>query len=115
MNEQNTNKKKRYGVLLGITLICWLIIAGMVWGVDPELLKSIFIPNIYLPMLVMVFLGVFFLFSILLLSAKMALRWTLAVVLFLLLRVLGLGNILNGVLILGFLISFEFYLHKDPV
>jgi hypothetical protein len=118
MGEENTKrpeKKKHYGVLLGLTLGSWLVIAGMIWKVDPESIKNILIPNIYLPMLLMIFFGVFFLLSILMLSAKMALRWTLGVVVFLLLRILGLGNILNGVLILGLLISFEFYLHERSV
>lgn len=109
MDEEKTNEKKRYGWLVLFTAGIWLTIGIIVWKVDPSTLKDFLIPNIYLPMITLIFLGIFLLLSILFLSAKVALRWTLGITLFLILRIIGLGNILNGLMILGILIVFEIY------
>lgn len=109
MSEEKTNNKKKYGWLVLFTLTTWSTIGLIVWKVDPTLVKDFLIPGIYLPMLLLIFLGVFFVLSILFLSAKVALRWTLGIVLFLLLRILGLGNMLNGAMILGILVVYEIY------
>ena len=101
--------KKRYGLLVVFLVLNWLAVAWVVWKVDPENIKNIIIPGIYLPMLILVFGALFWLFSILFLSAKMALRWTSGVCLFILLRFLDMGTILNGFLILGLLLSYEVY------
>lgn len=103
------NNKKRYGLLIVFLVLNWLAVAWVVWKVDPENIKNIIIPGIYLPMLVLIFGALFWLFSILFLSAKMALRWSSGVCLFVLLRFLDMGTILNGFLILGLLVSYEVY------
>ncbi len=103
------NNKKRYGLLIVFLVLNWLAVAWVVWKVDPENIKNIIIPGIYLPMLILVFGALFWLFSILFLSAKMALRWASGVCLFVLLRFLDMGTVLNGFLILGLLISYEVY------
>ncbi len=103
------NNKKRYGLLLVFLVLNWLAVALVVWRVDPENIKNIIIPGIYLPMLVLIFGALFWLFSILFLSAKMALRWAGGVCLFVLLRFLDMGTLLNGFLILGLLLSYEVY------
>lgn len=112
MERKVGRQKKRYGLLMLFLLINWLAVAWVVWKVDPEDIKNIIIPGIYLPMLVLVFGALFLLFSILFLSAKRALRWAGGVSLFLLLRFLGLGSILNGGLILGVLVAGEYYLAR---
>ncbi len=103
------NNKKRHGLLIVFLVLNWLAVAWVVWNVDPENIKNIIIPGIYLPMLILVFGALFWLFSILFLSAKMALRWASGVCLFVLLRFLDMGTVLNGFLILGLLISYEVY------
>ena len=107
--------KKRYGLLVIFFALNWLAVAWVVWKVDPENIKNIVIPGIYLPMLFLVFGALFWLFSILFLSAKMALRWSSGVCLFVLLRILEMGTVLNGFLILGLLLSYEVYrLGQNP-
>ena len=105
-------QKKRYGWLVFFAFLNWLAIGLVIWKVDPETIKDFIIPGSYLPMTILVMGGVFWLLSILLLSATRALRWTVGVTAFLEMRVLGLGSVLNGVLILGLLISLEIYLMK---
>ena len=101
--------KKRYGLLVIFFALNWLAVAWVVWKVDPENIKNIVIPGIYLPMLFLVFGALFWLFSILFLSAKMALSWSSGVCLFDLLRILEMGTVLNGFLMLGLLLSYEVY------
>lgn len=106
----NRNTKKRYGLLIGLLVLNWLAIAWMVFKVDPESVRDIVFPNAYLPMITLLFSGLFFLLSILFLSAKRAFRWSVGLVFFTYLRVQGLGSLLNGLLVLGILIVIEYYL-----
>lgn len=99
--------RKRPGLLVGVTVLVWLAIAAMVYFVDPEVVRDLLIPGSYLLMGVLLFLGFFLLLSIVFLSAKRSLRWTLAIMIFIYLRINGLGSWLNAVLILGFLLSLE--------
>ncbi len=103
------NQKKRYGLLLTLLVLSWIVFGWMVWKVDPDNIKNFIVPGIYLPMLVTIFGAFFLLFSVLLLSAKRAVRWAAGFTFFVLLRFLGLGSTLNGVLILGLLFSIEIY------
>lgn len=84
----------------------------MIYFVDPENVRDIIIPGSYLPMILLIFGGLFWFFSIVLMSAKRALRWTVGTVIFIYLRIYGLGSLLNGILIFGLLISLELYLMR---
>lgn len=109
--EQTTHRqnKKRYGWLILFTLINWAAIVFVVVMVDPETMKDFIVPGSYLPMVLLVSGGIFWLLSILFMSAVRALWWTIGITLYLFLRVLQLGTIMNGVLILGLLASWEVY------
>src|SRR3989344_5621834 len=109
MEVNKHRQKKRYGWLVFFALLNWLVIGFVVWKVDPETMKNMIIPGSYFPMMMLVMGGIFWLLSILLMSAQAALRWTIGIVAFLELRVLGLGTAMNGILILGLLISWEVY------
>ncbi|KKT64676.1 MAG: hypothetical protein UW58_C0038G0008, partial [Candidatus Collierbacteria bacterium GW2011_GWC2_44_30] len=85
----------------------------VIWKVDPDLIKDFIVPGSYLPMTLLVLGGIFWLLSILFMSSSTALRWAVGITMFLELRVLGLGSILNGILILGLLVSWEVYTHKS--
>jgi hypothetical protein len=103
------NQKKRYGLLLTLLVLSWIFLGWMVWRVDPDNIKNFIVPGIYLPMLVTIFGALFLLFSVLLLSAQRALLWAGGLTFFIMLRFLGLGSTLNGVLIMGLLFSVEIY------
>ena len=113
MEVNKHRQKKRYGWLVFFAGLNWLVIGLVVWKVDPETMKDFILPGSYLPMTLLVMGGIFWLLSILFLSSTRALRWTIGAVAFLELRVLGLGTAMNGVLILGLLISWEVYLFKS--
>lgn len=109
MNRGNS-QKKRYGLLIAIFVANWAAIAWIVLKVDPENIRDAIIPNSYLPMIFLLFSGLFFLLSILFLSAKRAFRWAIGLTFFIFLRMHGLGGLLNGMLVLGILLVVEYYL-----
>ncbi len=113
MEINKNRRKKRYGWLVFFAVINWLAIGLTIWRVDPETIRDFILPGSYLPMTLLVMGGIFWLLSILFLSASRALRWTLGVIAFLEMRFLDLGTVMNGVLILGLLISWEVYAYKS--
>ncbi len=113
METKNNRQKKRYGWLIFFAVLNWLIIGLTVWIVDPETIKDFILPGSYLPMTLLVMGGIFWLLSILFLSASTALRWTIGITAFLEMRLLHLGTMMNGLLILGLLVSWEIYMFKS--
>jgi hypothetical protein len=111
--ERNKHERnKRYGWLIFFAVINWLAIALAIWKIDPENMANFLIPNSYLPMGILLTGGIFWLLSILTLSSVRALRWTLGIMVFIYLRIWGLGSVLNGILILGLLVLWEVYIYK---
>ncbi len=113
MERNKHERKKRYGWLVFFAVVNWLAIALAIWKIDPETVKDFIIPGSYFPMLILVAGGIFWLLSILFLSATRAFRWTMGITIFLLLRILKLGTVMNGVLILGLLVSWEVYIFRN--
>ena len=111
-NKQRHTSKKRYGLLLVFTLLNWLAVAAMVYFVDPDSIKDILFTNSYLPMMVLIFGGIFLLTSIIFMSARRALRWTLGIIIFIYLKIWEMGTAVNAFLIFGLLGSLELYLWK---
>jgi hypothetical protein len=110
MEQIKHERNKRYGWLLLFALINWLLIGLVIYFVNPENIRNILIPGSYLPLSLIVALGFFWIFTIILMSTKRAVRWTLGTMIFIFLRLGGLGSLLNGVLIFGLLGSLELYL-----
>jgi hypothetical protein len=112
MERNKYEGRKRYGWLVFFAVVNWLAIGLAIWKIDPENMANFIFPNSYLPMGILLMGGVFWLLSILLMSAVRALRWTMGIMAYIYLRVWGLGSIFNGVLILGLLIVWEVYIFK---
>lgn len=102
--------QKRHGLLVFLTLSNWLIIGLMVFFTDPEIIKDLIVPDSYLLMGCLLFSGIFLLLTIVFLSAKRSLRWTIAILLLIYLKVYGLATIINAALVMGALLCFEVYL-----
>ncbi len=113
MERKIHERKKRYGRLLVVAAINWALIGLMIWKVDPELIRDFFFPGSYLPMTLLLAGGIFWLLSILFMSSRRAARWTVGIMVFLFLRIWGLGSMLNALLIFGLLLISEIYLHKE--
>jgi hypothetical protein len=109
METTSKRNKKRYGWLLFFTAINWLTIAYVILNVDPDNVRDFVFPGSYFPMILLVAGGIFWLLSILFMSALRAMWWTIGISLFLFLRLMQLGTLMNGILILGLLVSWEVY------
>lgn len=94
------------------TILNWTAIGLMIWKTDPDNVKDFIIPGSYLPMGLLLFGGIFWILSILTLSAVRAMRWTAGIMIFIYLRIMGLGTIINGILILGLLTIWEIYTYR---
>lgn len=81
----------------------------MVYFVDPIMVRDLLIPNLYLPFFLVLFFALFFTLAIIFINSRKGLLFALAIVLFLILRLFGLGNILNAILIFGLLIALNYY------
>ncbi len=102
-------RKKRYGWLLLITVLIWATIGAMIVFTDPENIANLVIPGSYLLFGLLLTIGIFLLLTIIFLSGKRALWWTVGVMIFVYLRLFGLGSWLNAVLIFGVLVCGELY------
>ena len=99
----------------------WLFTALIFWGlvliqlikVDPVLLRDLGLPGLYLPLLLCFFFAVLFTLAPLRSSLIKGLVWAIALTVFALLRLLGLGHVVNLLLILGLLVSVEVYWHHS--
>ena len=114
MNKGKDKKKgrmviKHHNRLLGITVLIWLLIGLMFWLVDPENVKDLVIKESYLLPGVLLYAGLYFLSSILTLSARRAFLWTSLLMTIIYLRIFRLASYFNLILILGMAGSVEVY------
>jgi len=101
--------QKHYGRLIGATLFSWILIGLMIFKVDPENIKNLIIPNSYLLFMLLLLAGFFFLLSIILMSSKRSLLWSVLIVTFIYLRIMGIGGLINGLLLLSMGLTFDIY------
>ncbi len=107
--ERNRNLKKRgsRASKLIFALILWLILMLIIFFADPEKRGAIEI------FMITLFFAVFFTSSLFFKSTRRSIFITIAINSFILLKYLGVGSILNLLLIIGIVIVFEFYLSKS--
>jgi len=108
-------RRKRYGWLALGTVAAWVGVGLMIYFVDPDNIKDLIIPGGYLLFTALFSLAVFLLLTIIFLSARRALWWTLGLLVFFYLRINGLGSFLNGGLIIGILVCGELYIRMDKM
>jgi len=102
-------RRKNYLPTFILIVILWSLLGLMVYLVEPSLVKDILIPGIYLPFFLL-FLPASWLTATIIWGNRRR-GWLTAVglTLFLILRLWGLGNNLNLILILGILIAVDRY------
>jgi predicted lysophospholipase L1 biosynthesis ABC-type transport system permease subunit len=89
--------------------IFWTLLVIMVVKVDPEIMTDVLIPHFYLPFMVTFFLAVMTTVAVLRWSAIKGLIWGLVVTGYLALRILGIGHVVNLSLMVGLLVTLEYY------
>jgi hypothetical protein len=100
-------RRKNFFPTLIIIVISWFAIAAIIYFINPATLGIV--PLFFL----IFFITLLFTFSTLLANSERGLIIAFTVTLFLLLRYLGVGNIINFLLIVGLGITTDLYLSKN--
>lgn len=93
------------GPLAVTSVWLWLVLIFIFFKVDPTTVKNILIQNMYVPMLLLVFITLLLSLWVIVRSKKISLLWSITVVVFLLLKLYQVGHILNVLLLAGIAIS----------
>jgi len=94
-------------------MIWWAAVGVVVYHLEPQTLSDIGMPGMYLPWWVLWFLALFFSLYGLGTKGRRALWWTTGILVFSFLRLLGLGTLLNAVLIISLLLVIEYYVRIE--
>jgi hypothetical protein len=100
-------RRKNFFPTLIIIVVSWFTIAAIIYFVNPAMLGIV--PLFFL----IIFIALLFTFSTLLANSERGLIIASTATLFLLLRYLGVGNIINFLLIVGLGITTDLYLSKN--
>ncbi|OGM31410.1 hypothetical protein A2803_05505 [Candidatus Woesebacteria bacterium RIFCSPHIGHO2_01_FULL_44_21] len=104
--EKEIKKRKNFFPFLIFTIILWFIFTLIIIFIDPEKKGALelFITS--------VFFANFFTFSLILGKARRGFFVAGGITFYIFLRYLGVGNLINLLLIIGVITAFEFYLSK---
>lgn len=107
---RSRNSERNFLPALILTLLWWLLLAGLLLFVEPTIVADFPFTGSYGLFFLLLFLAVWFLFSLLLVNTQRGLLVALWAVAFAALRLIRLGSWLNGLLLAGFLGAVEFHL-----
>jgi asparagine N-glycosylation enzyme membrane subunit Stt3 len=102
--KQQVLKRKNFLPTLLVTVLLWVTLAGLIYFVDPGTFGAI--PLFF----VLFFVTLLFTFSLTFASTRRGLITSVSLFVFSILAYLGVGNILNLLLIVAIAISVELYL-----
>lgn len=100
---------RNYWLTAIITLVWWSILGGMVLWVDPEVVADYPLPGSYGLFFLFLFLGIWFLVSLLLSNSRRGLLIAVGTVLIGYLKMWGLASLINMGLLMGVLVAIEIY------
>ena len=109
--------RKNRLVTFVIGLSFWTVIGLEVYFIDPTMVKDILVPSSYLTFFIPLFLALFFTFGALFQNSRRSIMASLTVIVFLYLRIFGLGTALNLFLLTALTVSLEYYfstIQKNP-
>ena len=102
-------RKKNLLVPSILIILLWFTLVLLVYFVEPETIKDLLIPGAYLPFFANLSLALFLTLSLILANSKRAIIFTSGILIFLILRLWGLGNWLNLILLLGIILTLDRY------
>jgi hypothetical protein len=94
-------------------IISWITLVFIIYFIEPELLKDIFIINSYAPFFINLFLALFFALALIFNNSRRGCIIALGITIFLILRIHTLGNVLNALLIASSIFSLEYYFTRN--
>ena len=104
--KKQIRRRKNFLPTLIVTLLLWSLTFSLVYFIDPE--TALAVPGFF----VLIFLSLLFTFSTIFASSRRGFLISFGIILFLILRYFGVGNILNFLLISGLLITAEIYFRR---
>jgi len=102
-------RRKNYLPGLVLVIVLWGLLGVLIYWVEPELIKDIVIPGLYLPFFLLFFPASFLTLAVVLANSRRGLIVASALNLFLALRLFGLGNVLNLILLAGIAVAVDRY------
>lgn len=106
LRKQQVLKRKNFFPTLLITIVLWVLLGALVYFVDPNTFGVI--PLFFITF----FISLLFTFSLIFADSRRGLITSVSLILFTVLMYLGVGNVLNLVLILAIAICIELYLAR---
>lgn len=103
LRKEQLLKRKNFLPTLLITIFLWSLLAGLIYFVDPDTFGAL--PLFF----ILLFASFLFIFSLLFASTRRGLITSISLSLFSVLLYLGVGNILNLILILAIAVCIELY------
>jgi hypothetical protein len=105
--KQQVLKRRNFLPTLIVTILLWIIFVGLIYFIDPGSFAAI--PIFF----ILLFITLLFTFSLIFASTRRGLISSLSLLLFSVLAYLGVGNILNLLLIVAIATCIEIYLAKQ--
>lgn len=105
--QKKIQSRKNFLPTLVLTICLWLSLSALVYFVDPD--TTLAIPVFFL----VAFFALLFTFSTLLANSRRGLIISLGLTVFLILRYLGIGHIINFLLVVAIAITVELYFIKN--
>lgn len=96
-------KRKNFLPTLVITVLLWLMLAGLIYFVDPDTILAV--PLFF----VIVFLAILFTSSLVFANSRRGLITSISLCFYVILMYLGVGNILNLILLVAIAVTVELY------
>jgi hypothetical protein len=92
-----------------LIVVLWGVLGLMIYLVDPELVRDVLIPGLYLPFFLLFLAAAFFTLAVIFANSRRGFLVALGLTVFLILRVYQLGNLLNLLLIIGIVVAINRY------
>lgn len=115
--QENTNSTerrspKRYGWTFLMIVLCFVLVLFQIGRFAPEEVADLGIKGGYLSVSAPLFTAIFLTLSVFMENSRRALGWSMAIIFYLYLRIYGLGDVFNLIMIGGIMICFEIYTRK---
>ncbi|OGV91453.1 hypothetical protein A2783_01460 [Microgenomates group bacterium RIFCSPHIGHO2_01_FULL_45_11] len=108
ISARRTNRKNFFPTVI-VNLLFWGITGFMIIFVDPALIKNIILPESYLPFFISLFIALFLTLSLILSHTRRGFFVSTVIISYLFLSLKGLGNLVNAFLLVGLVITLEYY------
>jgi hypothetical protein len=103
LRKQQILKRKNFLPTLLVTVFLWISLVGLIYFVDPGVFGVIIL------FFVLIFFALLFTFSLIFANSRRGITIAIASIFFLFLTYLGIGNILNLILVFAIALCIELY------